>query len=87
MLLTGDESLSLKHSLTGGEGEGKASNDYLWWPPHKVSGRYLAAWLSGETVHEDPEPPEKGLEVEVALPNEWHEQPMAFDPMQPPVVD
>ena len=47
MLLTGDESLSLKHSLTGGEGEGKASNDYLWWPPHKVSGRYLCRLALG----------------------------------------
>ena len=47
MLLTGDDSLSLAHSLTGGEGEGSASADYLWWPPHKVSGRYLAPWMAG----------------------------------------
>ena len=30
----------------GGGGEGVASPDYLWWPPHKVSGRYLAPWLA-----------------------------------------
>jgi sulfide:quinone oxidoreductase len=86
LLITGGESLSLQHSLTGGEGEGQASSDYLWWPPHKVSGRYLAAWLAGETVHQDPAPPPMGIEVEVALPKEWHEQPMAFDPMQPPAI-
>ena len=44
-LITGAESLHLRHDLTGGHGEGTASIDYLWWPPHKVSGRYLAAWL------------------------------------------
>ncbi len=84
MLLTGDESLSLEHSLTGGQGEGAASNDYLWWPPHKVSGRYLAAWLAGETAHPDPEPPTRTLDVEVALPKEWHHEPMALDPLAPP---
>ena len=87
MLITGEESLSLKHSLTGGHGEGAASSDYLWWPPHKVSGRYLAAWLSGESVHVASEPPERGLEVEVALPKEWHREPMAIDPLAPPRVD
>src|SRR6476661_4174091 len=87
MLITGEESLSLKHSLTGGHGEGTASSDYLWWPPHKVSGRYLAAWLSGESVHVASEPPERGLEVEVALPKEWHQEPMAIDPLEPPRVD
>jgi sulfide:quinone oxidoreductase len=80
MLLTGEESLSLSHSLTGGEGEGSASADYLWWPPHKVSGRYLAPWLAGRTVHAEPEPPSRPLEVEIALPREWHREPMALDP-------
>ena len=87
MLLTGDESLSLEHGLTGGTGEGEASSDYLWWPPHKVSGRYLAAWLAGETVHRDPEPPARALEVEVSLPKEWHREPMALDPFGGPRID
>ncbi len=87
MLLTGEESLSLSHSLTGGEGEGSASLDYLWWPPDKVSGRYLASWLAKSGVHRDPEPPSRPLEVEVALPGEWHEQPMAFDPHRLPETD
>jgi sulfide:quinone oxidoreductase len=87
MLLAGDESLSLSHSLTGGEGEGSASLDYLWWPPHKISGRYLAPWIAGGSGRSEPEPPVRPLEVEVALPGEWHEQPMAFDPHRGPVSD
>ncbi|MFN8161139.1 MAG: FAD-dependent oxidoreductase [Solirubrobacterales bacterium] len=79
MLLTGDESLKLRHSLTGGGGEGTASYDYLWWPPHKVSGRYLAPYLAGETAHLDLTPPIVPLDVEVALPHEWHAKPMTLD--------
>lgn len=79
MLLTGDESLSLRHEIAGGGGEGSASADYLWWPPHKISGRYLAPFLGHETVHDDSEPPSGSIEVELALPMEWHEQPMALD--------
>ena len=84
MLIVGEESLSLEHSLRGGAGEGETSSDYLWWPPHKVSGRYLAAWLADETVHTDPVPPARSVEVEVALPHEWHHEPMALDPLGPP---
>jgi sulfide:quinone oxidoreductase len=82
-LLTGVESLDLRADLAGGAGEGIASADYLWWPPHKVSGRYLAAWLAGEEPRRDPEPPRRALEVEVELPKEWHEEPMAIDPYGP----
>jgi sulfide:quinone oxidoreductase len=82
-LLTGDESLSLRADLAGGAGEGAASLDYLWWPPHKISGRYLPAWLAGEEPRADPEPPSHSLEVEVALPEEWHREPMAIDPYGP----
>jgi sulfide:quinone oxidoreductase len=82
-LLTGDESLSLQADVAGGAGEGETSLDYLWWPPHKVSGKYLPAWLAGEEPREDPEPPRHSLEVEVALPSEWHREPMALDPYGP----
>ncbi len=74
-LLTGDESLNLRQEIDGGHGEGAASLDYLWWPPHKVSGRYLAAWLAHTTPREDVEPPYRPIEVEVALARDWHEQP------------
>jgi hypothetical protein len=87
MLIVGDESMSMEHPLGGGAGEGEASSDYLWWPPHKVSGRYLASWLAGETVHGDPSPPARPIEVEVSLPHEWHREPMALDPLSPPATD
>jgi sulfide:quinone oxidoreductase len=82
-LLTGAESLNLRADVAGGAGEGTASADYLWWPPHKVSGRYLAAWLAGEKPRLDPDPPRHALEVEVQLPKEWHREPMALDPYGP----
>lgn len=81
-LLAGDESLHMRHDPSGGGGEGVASLDYLWWPPHKVSGRYLAAWLAKEMPHE-PDAPGPPLDVEVALPHEWHKEPMALDPYRP----
>jgi sulfide:quinone oxidoreductase len=81
-LITGVESLSMRHDLTGGHGEGVASADYLWWPPHKVGGRYLAPWLAHEEPH-GLEPPSRPIDVEVALPVQWHENPMALDPYRP----
>jgi sulfide:quinone oxidoreductase len=86
-LITGEETLSMRADLTGGAGEGKASADYLWWPPHKVSGRYLAAWLAGETPHAEPEPPRRPVDIELELPHEWHREPMALDPYGPLDVD
>lgn len=86
-LLLGDESLSLSHAVGGGGGEGTVSPDYLWWPPHKISGRYLAPWLYRGEPRADPEPPEHGLDVEVALPREWHAEPLGFDTRTPPPVD
>ena len=86
-LLTGDESVSLRADVSGGAGEGEASPDVLWWPPHKISGRYLAPLLYHGEVHEEPEPPRHSLDVEVALPYEWHEQPLPLDPDIPPKVD
>jgi len=79
-LLTGEESLSMRADIAGGGGEGVASEDYLWWPPHKISGRYLAPWLAHDSVHQDPEPPSRPLDVEVALPAEWHERPIDSPP-------
>ena len=79
-LLTGDESLNLRGEPAGGAGEGVASLDYLWWPPHKVGGRYLAAWLASETTRFELEPPAHSVDVEVSLPSEWHREPMALDP-------
>ena len=86
-LLTGDESVNLRTDLAGGGGEGQASPDILWWPPHKISARYLAPFLDRGAVHEEPEPPRRSLDVEVGFPKEWHEEPMALDPYEPPNVE
>jgi sulfide:quinone oxidoreductase len=86
-LLTGEESLNLRSEPAGGGGEGVASLDYLWWPPHKVGGRYLAAWLASETTRFELEPPAHSVDVEVSLPAEWHWDPMALDPYDSPEVE
>jgi sulfide:quinone oxidoreductase len=49
-LIAGAESLHLRQALTGGHGEGDISPDYLWWPPQKVAGRFLAPFLGGEAL-------------------------------------
>ena len=86
-LLTGDESMSLRADVAGGGGEPEVSADYLWWPSHKIAARYLSPFLYHGESHEEPEPPTDSLDVEVALPKEWHEEPMAPDFDLPPRVD
>ena len=86
-LITGADSVHLRADVTGGAGEGEASPDCLWWPPQKISGRFLAPWLYGGEPHEELEPPGDQLDVEVALPREWHAEPMAFDTDGFPPVD
>jgi sulfide:quinone oxidoreductase len=85
-LLTGAESLNLRSNVAGGGGEGVATADFLWWPPQKVGGRYLAPWLAGEEGLLDPDPPRRPLDVEVAFSSEWHKEPMTMDPLRPPDV-
>ena len=77
-LLTGAESLHMRHGLAGGQGEGLASADYLWWPPQKVGGRYLSGWL-GHSAPADLEPPSHPLDVEVSWPHDWHGEPLSYD--------
>ncbi len=79
-LIVGEETMSMKAAVAGGGGEGVVSTDHLWWPPKKVSGRYLTPWLAGAEGHHEPEPPARSIEVEVSLPHEWHREPMALDP-------
>jgi sulfide:quinone oxidoreductase len=86
-LLTGEESLHLRADVAGGGGVEEASLDCLWWPPHKISGRYLAPFLYHGETHAEPEPPRRSLDVEVALPMEWHSEPVALDPYRIPEVD
>jgi sulfide:quinone oxidoreductase len=86
-VLTGDESVSLQADVAGGGGEGEVSLDALWWPPQKISARYLAPLLYHDDTGVDTEPPRRAIDVEVELPTEWHEEPMAIDPLEPPTVE
>jgi sulfide:quinone oxidoreductase len=92
-LLTGAGAEFLRRPIHGGAGEGRASEVKLWWPPTKVSGRYLSAWL------EHPQPPASAesraaadllklpadVEVEVPLPDktEIRRSALRLDPYSP----
>jgi sulfide:quinone oxidoreductase len=77
-LLLGADSISLMRDVSSGAS--RASDDYLWWPPHKISGRYLSPWLAQEMPHEL-EAPRRPLDVEIELPVTWHSDPLALDPL------
>ena len=47
LLLTGGDDCFLRHAVAGGGGEGEVAGHTLWWPPTKIAGRYLAAYLFG----------------------------------------
>jgi sulfide:quinone oxidoreductase len=74
-LLTGGESLNMRHDLRG-EDRGDAGPDYLWWPPQKVAGRYLAAWLGHADATQLSGPVDRALDIEVSVPHEWHSEPL-----------
>jgi sulfide:quinone oxidoreductase len=82
-LITGEETMSMTANVASDDREGFASPDYLWWPPFKVSGRYLTPWLASGEPQAEPVPPLRAMEVEVALPRQWHRDPMALDPYTP----
>ena len=82
-LFTDLDSLFLSAPIAGGEGEGESDPDTLWWPAHKVAGKYLAPYLAGDLGHFWTTPPRRSIDVDVALPSEWHSQPMALDPVDP----
>jgi sulfide:quinone oxidoreductase len=46
MLLTGAEVRYLRHDPTG---RSEASDEMMWWPPHKVAGRELANYFASHT--------------------------------------
>jgi len=65
-LLTGGAPQFMHHSLEGGHGEdSEASGEALWWPPSKISGRYLAPFLGATREAEEVrDAPEVALDVE-----------------------
>jgi sulfide:quinone oxidoreductase len=78
-LLTGSDSIKMKHALTGGD-RGEVSPDFLWWPRTKVTGRYISAWLAHTSPVADLEPREMPIEVEASWPHEWHGAPLLGPP-------
>ncbi|MDQ2759749.1 MAG: NAD(P)/FAD-dependent oxidoreductase [Actinomycetota bacterium] len=49
LLLTGGHARYLRSDISGGAGDDSViSEEALWWPPDKISGRYLAAYLSSQ---------------------------------------
>jgi len=71
LLLTGGDDRYLRHAVAGGGGEPEVAGHALWWPPTKIAGRYISAYLfeSDETqVLEDI----RGGELEVNLPLDAH---------------
>jgi sulfide:quinone oxidoreductase len=67
LLLTGTEPHFLRTDLV--EETSEASLEYLWWPPAKVVGRYLAPFLAGfaDTEVATEHGAESGVPVEVEL--------------------
>ena len=94
-LLTGRGSRYLRHVVAGGAGGGQDSDLALWFPPTKVSGRYLSQWLPHLEREQTPsEPPvdvevrtpaEPHIDVEVPLPSPYElgRRTMALDPYSP----
>jgi sulfide:quinone oxidoreductase len=49
LLLTGGSPRYLRADISGNSGDDSAiSDEALWWPPNKLSGRYLATYLSNQ---------------------------------------
>ena len=49
LLLTGGRARYLRADISGGAGDDSTiSTEPLWWPPDKISGRYLAPYLSSQ---------------------------------------
>ena len=69
-LLTGGPARYLRADISGAAGDDSiVSGDALWWPPNKLTGRYLAPFLSaqlGEAADVMPQD-EHAIPVEIAL--------------------
>jgi sulfide:quinone oxidoreductase len=69
-LLTGGPAHYLRSDISGGAGDDSTvSDEALWWPPNKLSGRYLGPYLSSKTGEAaDVMPQDRGtIEVDTPL--------------------
>jgi sulfide:quinone oxidoreductase len=64
-LITGGAPQFMRHSLEGGHGDdSEVSTETLWWPPSKISGRYLAPFLGAtREAEQERDAPEVALDV------------------------
>ena len=68
MLLTGGDERYMRHGVAGGAGDGELADHALWWPPTKIAGRYLSAYLFGRDEGHVVEDVRAGhVEVEISL--------------------
>jgi sulfide:quinone oxidoreductase len=66
MLLTGASPAFMRAEVGGGRGEEwRVSDHALWWPPHKIAGRYLSPYLA--LRHDELQDQPSGLPIEVEL--------------------
>ena len=68
LVLTGGAPLFARAELTGTGQPFAAGTDALWWPPGKISGRYLAPYLAPRSGAILPPPlPAQGVAVDIEL--------------------
>jgi len=84
LLLTGAEPRFMRNVVAGGGGEGRVSDETLWWPPAKVVGHYLAPWLARHAaVAGAPEHNGHAVEVDVELSADRDARPLTIEPLGP----
>ena len=84
-LLTGRRDHFLRRDLD--EFRGEATQEPLWWPPAKVSSRYLAPYLAAQDLISLPLRDAAGVGLDVRVPLAWHdharEDVLGLDPLSP----
>jgi sulfide:quinone oxidoreductase len=68
-LLTGGPTRYLRADISGGAGDDSiVSDEALWWPPNKLTGRYLAPYLSSKTGEAADVMPQDPGAIEIDIP-------------------
>ncbi len=70
-LLTGSQDRFLRREA--GDTSGTAASEPLWWPPAKVSSRYLAPYLAARDLVTLPPDDDHSEGIDVCVPVAWHD--------------
>lgn len=82
LLLTGAEPRFMRNASAGGAGEGRVSDETLWWPPAKVVGHYLAPWLARHALVTGRAPQRAdAVEVDAQIPSRRDVRPLGIAPI------